>query len=194
MICNKCKEDKDVSCFEIRTDINKIRRCCKECIKIQRKINYEKNKDYILNRNKKYIENKKEWKKNYDKKRNIDLKEKRNKQKLENYHLRKTYDLEFRLRRSLRSRMYFAIKSGQKCQKTMSLIGCDINFLKKYIESKFKDGMSWDNYGKNGWEIDHIIPCSKFNLTNEKDQLECFNYKNLQPLWKIDNIIKSNKI
>ena len=53
--------------------------------------------------------------------------------------------------------------------------------------------MSWSNYGKNGWEIDHIIPCSLFNLTNDLEQKECFNYLNLQPLWMLDNILKSNK-
>jgi len=75
----------------------------------------------------------------------------------------------------------------------MELIGCDIKTFKKYIESKFKNGMNWSNYGKNGWEIDHIIPCSKFDLSKIENQLICFNYNNLQPLWKMDNILKSNK-
>jgi hypothetical protein len=30
----------------------------------------------------------------------------------------------------------------------------------KYIESKFKEGMTWDNYSHSGWHIDHIIPLS----------------------------------
>ena len=55
----------------------------------------------------------------------------------------------------------------------------------------FKQGMSWSNYGE--WHIDHIKPCSLFNLELEEEQLECFNYKNLQPLWAIDNIKKGNK-
>ena len=38
--------------------------------------------------------------------------------------------------------------------------------------------------------IDHIRPCASFDLTQESDQLKCFNYTNIQPLWAIDNLIK----
>jgi hypothetical protein len=31
-------------------------------------------------------------------------------------------------------------------------------------------------------------------LTNEEQQKICFHYNNLQPLWAIDNLKKSNKI
>jgi hypothetical protein len=47
--------------------------------------------------------------------------------------------------------------------------------------------MSWENYGLGGWEIDHIIPCVKFNMTKLEEQKACFNYKNLQPLWASEN-------
>lgn len=47
-------------------------------------------------------------------------------------------------------------------------------------------GMSWDNYGKV-WEVDHIKPCSLFNLADPTQQRECFNYSNLQPLFVLDN-------
>lgn len=51
--------------------------------------------------------------------------------------------------------------------------------------------MSWENYGE--WHIDHIKPCSSFDLSDPKQQKECFNYTNLQPLWAIDNLKKSYK-
>ena len=50
----------------------------------------------------------------------------------------------------------------------------------------------WNNYGE--WHLDHVKPCSSYNLTNETEIKECFNWKNYQPLWKKDNMSKSNKI
>ena len=49
--------------------------------------------------------------------------------------------------------------------------------------------MSWDNYGV--WEIDHIIPISAFDLFNTPPNI-INALDNLQPLWKIENINKSN--
>ncbi len=54
--------------------------------------------------------------------------------------------------------------------------------------------MNWENYGRKGWHIDHIIPCSSFDLSDPEEQRKCFHYTNTQSLWEIDNIIKSNKL
>jgi hypothetical protein len=51
--------------------------------------------------------------------------------------------------------------------------------------------MSFENYGE--WVVDHIRPCASFNLINIDEQKECFNYKNLQPLWALDNLQKGSK-
>jgi len=64
--------------------------------------------------------------------------------------------------------------------------------LALHLEMKFKNGMSWGNYGQ--WHIDHMIPCSKFDLTHSEQQRKCFHFSNLQPLWAIENIVKSNKL
>jgi len=105
---------------------------------------------------------------------------------------RRKYDLNYRILNSLRSRLWHSIRNNQKYGSTLELIGCSVENLKHYLENKFADGMSWDNYGK--WHIDHIIPCASFDLSKPKEQKRCFNYKNLQPLWRIDNIIKGAKI
>jgi hypothetical protein len=52
--------------------------------------------------------------------------------------------------------------------------------------------MSWNNYGK--WHIDHVMPLSAFNLNNIEDVKKACHYTNLQPLWAIDNIKKSNTV
>ena len=47
--------------------------------------------------------------------------------------------------------------------------------------------MTFDNYGE--WHIDHVKPCSSFDLTNEQEIYECFNWKNIRPCWKKLNLI-----
>ena len=106
---------------------------------------------------------------------------------------RKT-DPHTRIRDNLSLRMRLALKEQNltKRNTTVDLVGCSIPFLKEYLEKKFKKGMSWKNQGRFGWHIDHIKPCSKFDLSDPIQQKECFNYKNLQPLWAKENILKSN--
>lgn len=88
----------------------------------------------------------------------------------------------------LRHRITSAIKSNhsKKFGPTKRLIGCDYPFLIKHLESKFTTGMSWKNYGK--WHVDHIKPCYEFNLTIEDEQMKCFHYTNLRPLWATSRI------
>jgi len=62
--------------------------------------------------------------------------------------------------------------------------------LKLYLEKQFLPEMNWENHG-NIWEIDHIKPCANFDLTDIKQQQECFHYTNLQPLFKTTEIAES---
>ena len=105
---------------------------------------------------------------------------------------RQSKDINYRIKRSLRSRLYNALKNDLKQTSAINDIGCSLEFLKNYLSSMFEEGMTWDNYGE--WHIDHIIPISKFDLNNREEQLKACNYTNLQPLWAKDNIRKSNKI
>lgn len=57
--------------------------------------------------------------------------------------------------------------------------------LKSYLETLFKPGMTWNNYGQ--WELDHIIELSTFDLTNRDQFLLAAHYTNLQPLWKAEH-------
>ena len=96
------------------------------------------------------------------------------------------------LRRSLRVRLWKFVSGGNyKSAPTMKLVGCSSSELRARFESMFRDGMSWRNYGgSEGWEIDHIKPCTAFDLSKPIEQSKCFHFSNLQPLWKRDNIRK----
>ena len=61
-----------------------------------------------------------------------------------------------------------------------------------HLESKFTDGMSWDNHTTHGWHIDHIIPLSSAKTLEEVEKL-C-HFSNLQPLWAIDNLLKGGRV
>ena len=93
-----------------------------------------------------------------------------------------------RILRSLRIRLYDTLKRNSKSMKTIELLGCSIIFFQQYIEKQFEIGMNWGNYGRNGWHIDHIIPCCKFNLSKQEEQRKCFHYTNLRPLWATENL------
>ena len=106
---------------------------------------------------------------------------------------RKLTDAEFKLVKTLRSRLGGALKrqNSSKNNSTIELLGCSVSFLKGYLAGKFKEGMTWENHGE--WHIDHIKPCASFNLLDEEEQKTCFHYTNLQPLWASENLSKGCK-
>lgn len=93
-----------------------------------------------------------------------------------------------RLKNNLRRRIHKALKGVAKSAATVDLLGASIDDVKKHIESKFQAGMSWKNYGK--WHVDHVIPLA--SAKNNERLIQLFHYSNLQPLWALDNIRKSD--
>jgi hypothetical protein len=119
----------------------------------------------------------------------------RNKMLMDRYHK----DTNYRIVVNMRTRMGHALRKYndfKKDFKTLDILGCTIEELIKHLEAQFKDRMSWENYGfgNDKWNIDHIIPCSSFDLTDPEQQKKCFHYTNLQPLWQLDNISKGAKV
>jgi hypothetical protein len=102
--------------------------------------------------------------------------------------------IEYRILLNCRRRLCKAVNGICMSETTKELLGCDIKALRHHLESKFRDGMSWGNYGQFGWHIDHIIPCAEFDLTKIEQRKMCFHYTNLQPLWAKDNHAKSDKL
>lgn len=76
-----------------------------------------------------------------------------------------------------------------KIKSTSKNIGCDSLGLKMHLSKLFIENMSWDNYGD--WELDHKVPVSAFNLQDKDEFDKCWNYTNLQPMWKSENRTKS---
>lgn len=109
---------------------------------------------------------------------------------------RRLVDLKFRLATNLRARIKKAIidQLGCKSAKTFELLGCSVEKVRKYLEELWDEPMDWNNYGRKGWEIDHIIPCASFDLIDPIQQRKCFHYTNLQPLWWFHNLEKSDTI
>lgn len=98
------------------------------------------------------------------------------------------------VRKNISSRIRTALirQNTRKTSSTIKYIGCKISFFKNWIQYQFQENMSCDNYGQ--WHLDHVKPCASFDLKNENHVLECFNWKNYQPLWEKDNLLKSDKI
>ena len=107
-------------------------------------------------------------------------------------------DTNYNISNALRRSIIGALKRQQirKHRKTEELLGTDRETARKHIESLFQPGMNWKNHGlgHGKWHIDHIIPCASFDLKCPVQQLACCHYKNLQPLWAIDNIKKGAKV
>jgi hypothetical protein len=169
-ICEKCKINKLISEFRVNRKSNDNHfSICNECWP-----------EPLWNKEKQKAAEKKYLSKNKDK---IKLKWKKDGQKINR-----------KIRDSLNHRISGALKSINitKNNKTCTYLNCSIPFLKLWIEFQFQENMDWENYGK--WELDHVKPCCSYNLGLIEEQLLCFHWSNLQPLWKEDNIKKGGKI
>ncbi|NCN28731.1 hypothetical protein GW915_14315, partial [bacterium] len=84
-------------------------------------------------------------------------------------------------------------KSGRHWE---TIVGYTLENLMVRLEKQFKSGMTWGNYGKYGWHIDHQIPISAFNFEtpDDLDFKRCWALSNLQPMWAKDNLLKGDKV
>ena len=186
--CAKCKQEKELINF--RTD--KTIKCgyrsyCIDCEKVKirenARVRYENKRKQYNKDNADVISSKyKEWRIN-----NLSYISEKASERYNN-------DPEHRLKHILRVRIQKALKLNCKKTSSTELLGCDISEYRLYLESKFTDGMNWENYGRKGWHIDHIIPCDSFDMSSLKQQKQCFHYTNTQPLWWEDNLKKHTKI
>lgn len=190
---HKNKDGYDVKCKSCRNEFNRLyRESNKDAYLAARKRNYIKNIDKMRFEKVKYYHNHVEAKAAYDRVYRVE-----NKQKIRGY--KKSWEIknktrvDIRIKRNLYRRINHVIMDGYKSAHTLDLLGCTFDEFLIHLESQFTENMSWDNYGQYGWHVDHVKPCNAFDLTDPTQQRECFNYKNLQPLWWVDNLKKSKK-
>lgn len=88
-----------------------------------------------------------------------------------------------------------ALYKGKRGYSWESVVGYTLDDLMQHLESLFRPGMTWDNYGRGGWHIDHIVPRSHFFYTTHDDDdfSRCWSLSNLQPLWEAENCSKQDR-
>lgn len=197
--CKDCLKQERNSKKEQMSEYNKkYWQKTKEVQKQSNKIWRENNKEKVKENMKKWLEENKEHKKQKDKEYRAahyeQFKENHARWRREKYQKMKQENSEEFHKHKIKtniSRRIREILGQNKSDTCVKYVGCSLDELKNHMETTFSNGMSWDNYGE--WHIDHIIPCTAFNMHDETEKLACFNYKNLQALWSKDNIQKSNK-
>ena len=199
--CGGCSEQgldpwKPITAFAKRSNTScgvqsRCRDCCNAVLREKRldpafvAKNRVRELEWLKNNPKKNLENTKRWASNNPEKAA---------QTKNNYHRRKyKKDPNFRLRQRLRCRLHRALRGkARKAGSAVRDLGCSIEELRKYLETKFYSRMAWENHGTY-WELDHIQPLFLFNLTDRKQFLTACRYTNLQPLTIEDHRKKTKK-
>jgi len=103
-------------------------------------------------------------------------------------------NIQHRLRVCLGNRLNELVKAGKaNGGRIIDLLGCTIPEFMTYLEGQFVEGMTWNNYGPV-WHIDHIQPCSSFDLRDPEQQKRCFHWTNLKALLAIENLRKGKNL
>lgn len=178
-ICSKCNQIKDLSLFDkSKNGKNGLSAFCKLCKSLCNKAYQAKNKETIKENKRKYSQDNKQ-------KLNLYRNEYKKRKRRENV----SYNLGEIMSCAIRD----CLRGSKNNETWKSMVNYSIDQLKAHLESKFTKGMTWENRGKNGWEIDHIIPISlfKFDSYDHPDFKACWDLNNLQPLWETTKVAMS---
>lgn len=188
--CFRCLQVQPIEQYNKKTaEKDGLNRYCKGCMNAETKEYYERTK---------------EKRADYYKQHRIENKEYYNTYSNKHYHTKKELyrewnrnkyatDINFKLKHITSARIHEGLKRYQtkKQSRTIDYLGCSIEEYYIYLQQKFDKNMSWDNHGSY-WEIDHIKPIDSFDLQDESQMYECFNFNNTQPMEKYKNRLKSN--
>jgi len=111
---------------------------------------------------------------------------------------RRDNDPQFAARNRAQVQLHYIIRRAGE-DTYFDLVGCTSSQLVHHLESTMQVGMHWDQLRKSGdssdvLEIDHIIPCKFYDLTNDQELQACYHFSNLQLLWRTDNRRKSARL
>lgn len=217
--CVNCQKDKDLSKYskknKLKDGTQRYHLICKDCVnekdairrsteeyKIYKKeygkeynisnkeqISKQK-KEYHINNREEILEKKREYRKRPENRERANeyFKKyvKENREKYYKYRRKNPHIIAWR--RLLYRTLYYLKK--EKEGNTFNELQYTPQELRQHLQNQFRDGMSWENYGK--WEIDHIRPLTSFDESSLPREVNALC--NLQPLWKIENIQKYNNI
>jgi len=118
-----------------------------------------------------------------------------NKKNLKTFREKNRNDPIYKMHQNMRSAMYGALKGRRKSASTMTIIGCTVEGLFEHLEScaSWEPWMTRENYGRGGWDTDHIIAIAKWDKDCPLQFALCWDKSNLQPLEHIANIKKGGR-
>jgi len=101
-------------------------------------------------------------------------------------------DPNFRLHCNMRSAISNVLAGRRKSASTMNIIGCSVEELFQHLENceSWEPWMTRENYGKNGWDVDHIIAIANWDANCPLQFILCWDKSNLQPMEHIANLKK----
>jgi hypothetical protein len=199
-ICKECKKikyalDRDRNLISQKKWREKNKNYQKEWAKKQGEQLIEYRKEYYKKNKEIFITRKQEWRKLNPVKAYQEGKNYRDKyrDKVNEYsrlwkETKRFTDPCYKIKENISRRLRYEFK---KEKSTNDYLPYSIEQLKISLETKFIDGMNWNNYGSH-WHIDHKIPCKAWNQKDTLDLYMCWHKLNLQPMWKLENIRKKN--
>lgn len=209
--CTRCKKTKSHKDFyRCDTTHDKLRYYCKDCggkdsLKWQRENSERARENYrrLYNKNPdRFIKKTADWRKKNPEKNleTMRLSSKNNikairKSRIKSEKKRRS-TLKGRLHTNLSRIIRYCLNGTKNGKKWEAIVGYTLEELKSHLEKQFLSGMTWENYGRTGWHIDHKIPISVFNFNKPEDDdfKRCWDLSNLQPLWCSDNTKKRDKL
>lgn len=189
--CTKCKVWKPYSEFHKKAaSKDGLQYKCKECYKEYRAANREKIVGYL----------REYYKHNRDKITEQQKEYRQNKKKVAEYHKERYHnDPTYRLRHLVSMTVRNALSnnnSSKEGNSTWDALPYTPQQLREHLEAQFEEGMTWDNYGRDGWHIDHIYPQSllPYESMDDDNFKIAWDLRNLRPLWAAENFSKGNQV